>query len=84
MCQRLKIAQVLDGVVCEDESGEVGGGEVKGGGNAADDIVREIQRAKSLQEGEVGQGEDLVICKIYRVVLVLRDTEVFDGRDFAP
>ena len=57
---------------------------MKGGGNAADDIVREIQRAKSLQEGEVRQGEDLVICKIYRVVLVLRDTEVFDGRDFAP
>lgn len=73
-----------DGGVGQDQGAQVGerGGQVDRDG--ADGVVGEQELREAFEDGEVGEGVDLVVGEVDRVELVPRDCEVLYGGDLVP
>jgi hypothetical protein len=73
-----------DGGVGQDQGAQVGerGGQVDRDG--ADGVVGEQELREAFEDGEVGEGVDLVVGEVDRVELVPRDGEVLYGGDLVP
>lgn len=68
----LKIRKFSEGIVGEDQGGEVG--EVvceEFGVDFGDAVIREEEGLEAVEDGEVCEGSDIVVCQVQRVVQVL-------------
>lgn len=74
LCSRksLKIREFSKGIVGEDQGGEVGEvGCEEFGVDFGDAVIREEEGLEAVEDGEVGEGSDVVVCQVQRVVQVL-------------
>jgi len=68
----LQIRQFSDGIVGKDQSGEVG--EIvcqEVGVDFADPVIAEEEGFETIEDWEVGEGSDVVVRQVQRVVQVL-------------
>lgn len=68
----LEIAELLDGIVGEDEGFQIGNEFVKRL-DAVDPVVRQQEVLQPRHPGEVAQYTQIVVCKVNRVVQVLME-----------
>jgi len=71
LSQRLQISEFSDSVRSKHEGCEVGTVLGNGWRNAFDSISSQEKRSQSSQTRKIVQLTDVVICEIYRIILVL-------------